>query len=80
MNSLVCGKFMNILSNTIIGVCVGLVVALILTLILHFTCFRERNMALLYVAMFLVLALCGGFVQYRFFKYVESDGMPTPQE
>lgn len=80
MNSLVCGKFMNILSNTIIGVCVGLVVALILTLILHFTCFRERNMALLYVAMFLVLALCGGFVQYKFFKYVESDGMPTPQE
>lgn len=80
MNSLVCGKFMNILSNTIIGVCVGLVVALILTLILHFTCFRERNMALLYIAMFLVLALCGGFVQYRFFKYVESDGMPTPQE
>lgn len=80
MNSLVCGKFMNILSNTIIGVCVGLVVALILTLILHFTCFRERNMAFLYIAMFLVLALCGGFVQYRFFKYVESDGMPTPQE
>lgn len=80
MNSLVCGKFMNILSNTIIGVCVGLVVALILTLVLHFTCFRERNMVLLYVAMFLVLALCGGFVQYRFFKYVESDGMPTPQE
>lgn len=80
MNSLVCGKFMNILSNTIIGVCVGLVVALILTLVLHFTCFRERNMALLYVAMFLVLALCGGFIQYRFFKYVESDGMPTPQE
>lgn len=80
MNNLVCGKFLNILSNTIIGVCVGLVVALILTLVLHFTCFRERNMALLYVAMFLVLALCGGFVQYRFFKYVESDGMPTPQE
>ena len=80
MNSLVCGKFMNILSNTIIGVCVGLVVALILTLVLHFTCFRERNMAFLYIAMFLVLALCGGFVQYRFFKYVESDGMPTPQE
>ena len=80
MDSLVCGKFMNILSNTIIGVCVGLVVALILTLVLHFTCFRERNMAFLYVAMFLILALCGGFVQYRFFKYVESDGMPTPQE
>lgn len=80
MNSLVCGKFMNILSNTIIGVCVGLVVALILTLVLHFTCFRERNMAFLYIAMFLVLALCGGFVQYKFFKYVESDGMPTPQE
>lgn len=80
MNSLVCGKFMNILSNTIIGVCVGLVVALILTLVLHFTCFRERNMAFLYIAMFLILALCGGFVQYRFFKYVESDGMPTPQE
>lgn len=80
MNSLVCGKFMNILSNSVIGVCIGLVVALILTLVLHFTCFRERNMSLLYVAMFLVLALCGGFVQYRFFKYVESDGMPTPQE
>lgn len=80
MNSFVCGKFMNILSNTIIGVCVGLVVALILTLVLHFTCFRERNMAFLYIAMFLVLALCGGFVQYRFFKHVESDGMPTPQE
>lgn len=80
MNSLVCGKFMNILSNTIIGVCIGLVVALILTLVLHFTCFRERNMSLLYVAMFLVLSLCGGFIQYRFFKYVESDGMPTPQE
>ena len=80
MNSLVCGKFMNILSNTIIGVCVGLVVALILTLILHFTCFRERNMAFLYIAMFLVLALCGGFVQYRFFKEKLTDQMPTPQE
>ena len=80
MNNLVCGKFLNILSNTIIGVCVGLVVALILTLILHFTCLRERNMTLLYIAMFLVFALCGGFIQYRFFKYVESDGMPTPQE
>lgn len=80
MNNLVCGKFLNILSNTIIGVCVGLVVALILTLILHFTCFRERNMALLYVAMFLVLALCGGFVQYRFFKEKLTDQMPTPQE
>lgn len=80
MNSLVCGKFMNILSNTIIGVCIGLVVALILTLILHFTCFRERNMAFLYIAMFLVLALCGGFVQYRFFKEKLTDQMPTPQE
>ena len=80
MNSLVCGKFMNILSNTIIGVCVGLVVALILTLVLHFTCFRERNMAFLYIAMFLVLALCGGFVQYRFFKEKLTDQMPTPQE
>ena len=80
MNSLLCGKFMNILSNSVIGVCIGLVVALILTLILHFTCFRERNMTLLYIAMFLVFALCGGFIQYRFFKYVESDGMPTPQE
>lgn len=80
MNNLVCGKFLNILSNTIIGVCVGLVVALILTLILHFTCFRERNMAFLYVAMFLVLALCGGFVQYRFFKEKLTDQMPTPQE
>ena len=80
MNNLVCGKFMNILSNSIIGVCIGLVVALILTLILHFTCFRERNMALLYVAMFLVLALCGGFVQYRFFKEKLTDQMPTPQE
>lgn len=80
MNSLVCGKFMNILSNTIIGVCVGLVVALILTLVLHFTCFRERNMAFLYIAMFLVLALCGGFVQYRFFKEKLIDQMPTPQE
>lgn len=80
MNSLVCGKFMNILSNTIIGVCVGLVVALILTLVLHFTCFRERNMALLYIAMFLILALCGGFVQYRFFKEKLTDQMPTPQE
>lgn len=80
MNSLVCGKFMNILSNSVIGVCIGLVVALILTLVLHFTCFRERNMVLLYIAMFLVFALCGGFIQYRFFKYFESDGMPTPQE
>lgn len=80
MNSLICGTFMNILSNSVIGVCIGLVVALILTLVLHFTCFRERNMALLYIAMFLVFALCGGFIQYRFFKYVESDGMPTPQE
>lgn len=80
MNNLVCGKFLNILSNTIIGVCVGLVVALILTLVLHFTCFREKNMALLYVAMFLVLALCGGFVQYRFFKEKLTDQMPTPQE
>lgn len=80
MNSLVCGKFMNILSNTIIGVCVGLAVALILTLVLHFTCFRERNMAFLYIAMFLVLALCGGFVQYRFFKEKLIDQMPTPQE
>ena len=81
MNNLVCGKFLNILSNSIIGVCVGLVVALILTLVLHFTCFRERNMALLYVAMFLVLALCGGFVQYRFFKEKFSDDiMPTPQD
>lgn len=80
MNNLVCGKFLNILSNTIIGVCVGLVVALILTLILHFTCFRERNMAFLYIAMFLVLALCGGFVQYRFFKEKLTDQMPTPQE
>lgn len=80
MNSLVCGKFMNILSNSIIGVCVGLVVALVLTLVLHFTCFREKNMALLYVAMFLVLALCGGFVQYRFFKEKLTDQMPTPQE
>ena len=80
MDNLICGKFMNIVSNTIIGVCVGLVVALVITLILHFTCFREKNMAALYVAMFLVLALCGGFVQYKFFKQDNEGSMPTPQE
>lgn len=77
--NLLCGKILNALSNWVIGIAIGLVVALIISLILHFTCFREKNMMILYVVMLVLFAACGGFVQYKYFNS-DVEISVTPQD
>lgn len=77
--NLLCGKILNVLGNCVIGIAIGLVVALIISLILHFTCFKEKNMMILYVVMLVLFAACGGFVQYKYFNSNVEISV-TPQE
>ena len=67
------------ISNWIVGVVVGLIVCLIIVLILQNTVFKDKEMKLLYVIMFVLFAVCGGVVQNSYFT-VSADAMPTPQE
>lgn len=77
--NLLCGKILNVLGNCVIGIAIGLVVALIISLVLHFTCFREKNMMILYVVMLVLFSACGGIVQYKYFN-TNVDISITPQE
>lgn len=69
---------MNV-SNWIVGTVLGLVLALIIVLILQNTAFKNSNMKLLYVVIFALFAVAGGFVQNSYFT-VHAEAMPTPQE
>lgn len=70
---------MSAISNYIIGIVTGLIVCLIVVLILQNTAFKGKNMSLLYMIMFMLFAVCGGFVQSTYFT-VHADALPTPQE
>lgn len=67
------------MANYIIGVVIGLVVALIIVLILKNTVFKDKSMTLLYVAIFVIMAVCGGVIQNQFFS-TSASAAPTPQE
>ena len=66
------------ISNWIVGVVVGLIVCLIVVLILQNTVFKDKDMKLLYMIMFVLFAVCGGVMQNSCFT-VSADAMPTPQ-
>lgn len=66
-------------STWIVGAVVGLVLALIIVLILQNTVFKEMNMKILYVIMFVIFGVAGGFIQSSYFTLHES-AYPTPQE
>ena len=66
-------------SNWIVGVVVGLIVCLIVVLILQNTVFKDKEMKMLYMIMFVLFAVCGGVVQNTYFT-VSANAMPTPQE
>ena len=51
------------ISNWIVGVVVGLIVCLIVVLILQNTVFKDKEMKLLYMVMFVLFAVCGGVMQ-----------------
>lgn len=70
---------MSAISNSIIGIVVGLVLALIIVLILQNTIFKNNNMKILYVIIFILFAICGGVIQSKFFT-ASADAIPTPQE
>ena len=67
------------ISTWIVGVVIGLILALIIVLILQNTVFKEMNMKILYIIMFVVFAAAGGFIQSSYFTLHES-AYPTPQE
>lgn len=67
------------MANYIIGVVIGLVVALIIVLILKNTVFKDKSMTLLYVAIFIIMAVCGSVIQNQFFS-ASASSAPTPQE
>ena len=67
------------MANYIIGVVIGLVVALIIVLILKNTVFKDKSMTLLYVAIFIIMAVCGGVIQNQFFS-ASASSAPTPQD
>ena len=66
------------ISNWIVGVVVGLILCLIIVLILQNTVFKDKEMKLLYVIMFVLFAVCGGVIQNSYFT-VSANAMPTPK-
>ena len=70
---------MGFLTDCIVGIVVGLIVCLIVVLILQNTVFKDKDMKLLYMIMFVLFAVCGGVVQNSYFT-VSANAMPTPQE
>lgn len=67
------------ISNWIVGAIVGLILCLIIVLILQNTVFKEMNMKILYVLMFVLFAVGGGFLQSSYFT-VHAEAYPTPKE
>lgn len=67
------------MSNYIIGIVIGLVVALIVVLILQNTIFKDKSMTILYVVIFVLMAVCGGVIQNKYFV-VSASSAPTPQD
>ena len=67
------------MANYIIGVVIGLVVALIVVLILKNTVFKDKSMTILYVVIFVLMAVCGGVIQNKYFV-VSASSAPTPQD
>lgn len=69
------------IADYVIGAVIGLVLALIVVLVLQNTVFKGKNMALLYAIVFILFAVCGGFIQKSQFTKVEAASfVPTPQE
>lgn len=67
------------MANYIIGIVIGLVVALIVVLILKNTVFKDKSMTILYVAIFIIMAVCGGVIQNQFFS-ASASAAPSPQD
>ena len=67
------------ISTWVVGAVVGLILALIIVLILQNTVFKEMNMKILYIIMFVIFGVAGGFIQSIYFTLHES-AYPTPQE
>jgi len=66
-------------SSWIVGSVIGLVLALIIVLILQNTAFKNMNMKILYIIMFVLFGVAGAFVQNSYFT-VHASATPTPQE
>lgn len=70
---------MSVIKNSIFGIVAGLLLALIIVLILQNTVFKDKNMTIMYVILFVLFAVCGGVIQGKYFT-VHADTAPTPQE
>lgn len=70
---------MSVIKNSIIGIVAGLLLALIIVLILQNTVFKDKNMTIMYVLLFVLFAVCGGVIQGKYFT-AHADTAPTPQE
>lgn len=67
------------MADYIIGAVIGLIVALIIVLILKNTVFKDKSMTILYVVIFVLMAVCGGVVQKQFFT-ASASAAPSPQD
>ena len=67
------------IQNWIMGAVIGLVLCLIIVLILQNTVFKDSNMKILYIVMFVLFAFCGGLVQSKICA-VHAESAPTPKE
>ena len=67
------------MADYIIGAVIGLIVALIIVLILKNTVFKDKSMTILYVIIFILMAVCGGVVQKQFFT-ASASAAPSPQD
>ena len=67
------------MADYIIGAVIGLIVALVIVLILKNTVFKDKSMTILYVVIFVLLAVCGGVVQKQFFT-ASASAAPSPQD
>jgi len=67
------------IQNYVTGIVIGVLVAFVFVVILKYTIFKNKTPSLLYMLIFIVFAVFGGFIQNSYFT-VSADAMPTPQE
>lgn len=64
----------------IFGAMVGLAVSIILILILHFTVFRYSSAKWIYIIIVLLCTICGGVIQWVYFRHFEDSNVPNPKD
>ncbi len=67
------------ITNYVVGIAIGLLLALIVVIIMKYAIFKDKKMTALYLSIFALFAVCGGFIQNNYFT-VSAEAMPTPQE